>query len=277
MQQEHEKTGNTRALVDHNPEARFVVNTHSIHNYKLVAAVVPQDLLVPFTSVNGDIIALRKKAAGLVQGEKQGDDDDAAQPTDNSDPLPFDRGGTKGLATAGPNTIFKGTLSTQSKLELMKMASVLGIPVSEKDRKQELALKVREYLEANPDRRNNTQFTQLTWRSNRKATTIITPAPPETTSMSLLLPHFLLLSSRLPAGGQMASGSYLAPSAPSLYPQHTPLLNYLMTPWYQLSSPQINGLHAPPGYVIPNQPLSHAPLPPTPAPNHDPVVVPHNS
>ena len=66
MQQEHEMTGNTHALVDHDPEARFVVNIHSIHNYKLIATVIPQDLLVPFTSVNGDVIALRKKAAGLV-------------------------------------------------------------------------------------------------------------------------------------------------------------------------------------------------------------------
>ena len=163
MQQEREKTGNTCALVDHDPEARFVINVHSIHNYELIAAVVPQDLLVPFTSVNGNVIALRKNAAGLVRGEKQCDNDDAAQPTDNRDPLPFDRGGTKGLATAGPDTIFKGTLSTQSKLELMKMASMLGIPVSEKDRKQELTSKVQEYLEANPDRRNDTQFTQLTW------------------------------------------------------------------------------------------------------------------
>ena len=106
-------TGNTRALVEHDPEARFVVNIHSIHNYKLIAAVVPRDLLVPFTGVDGeDINALRKKAARLVRGEKQCDNDDAAQPADDSDPLPFDRGGTKGLATAGPNTIFKGTLST---------------------------------------------------------------------------------------------------------------------------------------------------------------------
>ncbi|KAF8257541.1 hypothetical protein EI94DRAFT_1507665, partial [Lactarius quietus] len=44
VQQEHDKTGNTRALVDHNPKARFVVNIHSIHNYKLIATIVPQDL-----------------------------------------------------------------------------------------------------------------------------------------------------------------------------------------------------------------------------------------
>ena len=178
VQQEHEMTGNTRALVDHDPEARFVINIHLIHNYKLIAAVIPQDLLVPFTSVNGDVIALRKKAAGLVRGEKQGDNDNAAQPT-NDDPLPFDRGGTKGLATAGPNTIFKGTLSTQTKLELTKMASVLGIQVSEKDQKLELASKVWAHLEANQDVRNSVQFTQLTWRSNRKAT-----ASPETAGMS---------------------------------------------------------------------------------------------
>jgi hypothetical protein len=190
VRQEREKIGNTRALVDHNPEARFVVNIHSIHNYKLIAAVVPQDLLVPFTSVNGDIAALRKKAAGLVRGAKQPNDGDAAQPTDDGDPLPFDRGGKKSVAAAGKDVVFKGTLSSQSKLELMKMANVLGIPVLEKDRKQELALKVREHLDANPDARNNVQFTQLSWRpGNRKATTI-TPAPPETASMSFLLPRF---------------------------------------------------------------------------------------
>ena len=195
-------TGNTRALVEHDPEARFVVNIHSIHNYKLIAAVVPRDLLVPFTGVDGeDINALRKKAARLVRGEKQCDNDDAAQPADDSDPLPFDRGGTKGLATAGPNTIFKGTLSTQNKLELTKMASVLGITVLEKDRKQELVSKVREYLEANPSVRNNVQFIQVTWRSNRKASTIVASTPETASSQSLLSPRFPSLSLRLHTGG----------------------------------------------------------------------------
>jgi hypothetical protein len=120
---------------------------------------------VAFTSVKGDVVALRKKVASLVQGETQPDNGDATQPTDNGDPLPFDHGGTKSLAVAGKYAIFKGHLSSQTKLELKKMASVLCILVLEKDWKQELTLKVWEYLEANPDVRNNTQFIQLTWRS----------------------------------------------------------------------------------------------------------------
>ena len=43
--------------------------------------------------------------------EKEADDNDATQPTDNSDPLPFDQVGTKGLATAGPNMISKALLA----------------------------------------------------------------------------------------------------------------------------------------------------------------------
>jgi hypothetical protein len=167
------------------------VNIHSIHNYKLIAAVVPQDLLAPFTSVNGNIIALKKKAAALVRGDKQPNNGDAAQPTDDSDPLPFDQGGTKNLVVADKDTLFKGHLSSQTKLELKKMASVLCIPVLEKDRKQELTLKVQEYLEANPDVRNNTQFIQLTWQPvNRKATTL---APPKMASKSLPFPCFLII------------------------------------------------------------------------------------
>lgn len=243
---------------------------HAIHNYKPIATVVPQALLVPFTSVDGNINVLRKKAAGLVQGEKQ-HDDDTAQPTDDTDPLPFDQGGTKGLVMAGPNMIFKGTLSTQNKLEFTKMASMLGIPVLEKDWKQELASKVWEHLEANPDVRNNVQFIQLTWWSNWKATTTVAPIPQTASSMSLLSPDFLSLSSHPLADGQMVSSSYLAPSAPSLYLHHTPPINYLMAPWsqYQFSSLQTNGLQAHYGYTLPNQPLQHAPLPQTLALNHE--------
>ncbi|KAI9435191.1 hypothetical protein H4582DRAFT_1768182, partial [Lactarius indigo] len=44
VQQEHKKTSKTRALVDHDPQARFMLNVHSIHNYKLILAVTPPSL-----------------------------------------------------------------------------------------------------------------------------------------------------------------------------------------------------------------------------------------
>ncbi|KAH8978822.1 hypothetical protein EDB86DRAFT_2750263, partial [Lactarius hatsudake] len=44
VRQEHEKTGKTQALVDHDPRARFIVNIHSLHNYKLISAVIPHEL-----------------------------------------------------------------------------------------------------------------------------------------------------------------------------------------------------------------------------------------
>lgn len=147
------------------------------------------------------------------------------------------------------------------------MASVLGITVLEKDRKQELVSKVREYLEANPSVRNNVQFIQVTWRSNRKASTIVASTPETASSQSLLSPRFPSLSLRLHTGGQMASSSYLAPSVPSLYSHHAhhaPPMNYVMTPWsYQFPS-QVNGLQVHYGYALPNHPL-----PQTIAPNHE--------
>ncbi|KAF8259698.1 hypothetical protein EI94DRAFT_1496818, partial [Lactarius quietus] len=45
VQQEHEKTSRTRTLVDHKPDAQFILNIHSIHNYKMILAITPQDLL----------------------------------------------------------------------------------------------------------------------------------------------------------------------------------------------------------------------------------------
>ncbi|KAF8257018.1 hypothetical protein EI94DRAFT_1449791, partial [Lactarius quietus] len=44
VRQEHEKTSWTRAIVNHKPDAKFVLNAHSIHNYKVILAVTPQDL-----------------------------------------------------------------------------------------------------------------------------------------------------------------------------------------------------------------------------------------
>jgi hypothetical protein len=237
---------------------------HSIHNYKLISAVVPKDLLAPFTSINGDIGAFKKKAARLIRGEKLPEDNDPAQPTESD--LPFDRASTMSRAVADKNTVFKGTLSSQSKSELMRMASVLGLRTPEKERRQELALKIREHLEANPDVRNNVQFTKLTWRSgNRKAANTIAPSPPETSHQAShqplhRLPHapvpqFPSASSHLSTDSQMALASHLAPSTLPLDAHQRLMLSYphLMTPWYRLPSsqiPPIDGLHPTlPGYA----------------------------
>lgn len=177
VQQEREKTSRTRATVDHKPDARFVVNIHSIHNYKLILAVTPPDLLMPPTGVDSDTVALRTRAAQLLRGEVNvthpGADGDV--PTS----LPFDR--THGKSQAAPqdaNTTFAGTLSSQSKSTLMAMAAALSIPVTEKARKQELPVKIRDYLDANPDIRNSTRFAQVTWRSaNRNQTTPAASTP----------------------------------------------------------------------------------------------------
>ncbi|KAH9009912.1 hypothetical protein EDB84DRAFT_1256702, partial [Lactarius hengduanensis] len=67
VQQERETTSKTQALVNHNPQARFVLNVHSIHNYKLILAVTPPSLRGPFTSVNVDNVTLRKRAAQVIR------------------------------------------------------------------------------------------------------------------------------------------------------------------------------------------------------------------
>ncbi|KAN0125421.1 hypothetical protein V8E53_015508 [Lactarius tabidus] len=154
VQQEREKTSRTRAMVDHKPEARFVLNIHSIHNYKTISAVTPPDLLVPSISVISDTVAIRTKAAQLLRGE-----DTTADPlsTNGGPPisLPFDRAHAKTRAAPlDANTIFAGTLSSQSKQALMDMAGALSIPTSEKVRKQELMLTIRDYLDTNPEVRN---------------------------------------------------------------------------------------------------------------------------
>ncbi|KAN0136748.1 hypothetical protein V8E53_005518 [Lactarius tabidus] len=66
VQQERDKTSRTRDLIDHNPEPQFVLNVHSIHNYKSILAVTPPGLWKPFTSVDVDVVTLRKRAAQLI-------------------------------------------------------------------------------------------------------------------------------------------------------------------------------------------------------------------
>ena len=169
MQQEREKTSKTRALIDHDTQARFVLNVYSIHNHKLISAVTPPDLRICFTRIDTDVVALRTKATQLVRGEHTNEHIPHPAGTDElaSGSLPFDRMHGKAQEVPQPdaNTTFTGTLSSQSKSELLKMAAVLAIPTTEKDRKQELTLKIRDHLDANPNTRNSVQFGQLTWRS----------------------------------------------------------------------------------------------------------------
>jgi hypothetical protein len=126
---------------------------------------MPPDLLMPSTGVDLDTVALRTRAAQLLRGE-----DNVTHPTgadgDAPDSLPFDRAHAKSQAAPqDTNTTFAGTLSSQSKSSLMAMAAALSIPVTEKVRKQELVLKIRDYLDVNPDVRNSTRFAQVAWRS----------------------------------------------------------------------------------------------------------------
>lgn len=262
VRQEREKTSKTRALVDHNAQARFILNIHSIHNYKLVLAVTPPSLRVPSTSVGTDIVLLRTRAARLIR--KENTDEDVVHPTGADEPtsgaLPFDRTRAKTRAAPQPdaNASFTGTLSSQNKSELLIMAAVLGIPATEKARKQDLALKIRDYLDANPNTRNSPQFGQLTWRSaNRNKTSSLVPAPPSETPHGTATPH-QQLPSYIPShppflhfatpqmpfsvAGPSAMGSHPAPSMSSPHALQGPLLSYppLMTPApYLFPPPQI--------------------------------------
>ena len=159
-------------MVDHKRDARFVVNTHSIHNYKSILAVTPPHLLMPSTGIDLDTVALRMRAAQLIRGE-----DNVTHPTgtdgNTSNSLPFDR--THAKSRAAPrdtNMTFAGPLSSQSKSTLMAMAAALSIPASEKTQKQELALKIQNHLDANPDVRNSVRFAQVAWRSATRTKTI---------------------------------------------------------------------------------------------------------
>ena len=250
MQQEREKTSKTRDLVDHSPQPRFVLNVHSIHNYKSILAATPLDIRKP-SSLDVDVVALRKRAAQLIRKEPT-DDVDIARPTDTheltSDSIPFDR--TRGKTQAVPqhdiNAAFTGSLSSQRKLELVTMAAVLGIPTTEKDSKQELTSKIRDHLDANPDIRNGAQFKQLTWRSaNRsKTSSTVVPAPSFETPLGMAmthqqLPSFVPSSSPFLQFGVPTIG-FPAPSTSS----HASSLHYapLMTPTPYLFPPS----HIPP-------------------------------
>jgi hypothetical protein len=225
-------------MVDHKPEARFVLNIHSIHNYKTISAVTPPDLLVPSISVISDTVAIRTKAVQLLRGE-----DTTADPlsTNGGPPisLPFDRAHAKTRAAPlDANTIFAGTLSSQSKQALMDMAGALSIPTSEKVRKQELMLTIRDYLDTNPEVRNGTRFAKVTWRSaNRNKTTCATSTlssrdaviPPGQLQASEsfcipshtpVCPPFHFLQTHDSMVGPLATGSHPTPATSSLHALH---------------------------------------------------------
>ncbi|KAI9439261.1 hypothetical protein H4582DRAFT_1769454, partial [Lactarius indigo] len=67
VQQEREMTSRTRATVKHKPDPRFVLNVHSIHNYKLILAVTPPNLLMPSIGVDFNTVELRKRAAQVLR------------------------------------------------------------------------------------------------------------------------------------------------------------------------------------------------------------------
>ena len=245
-------------MIDHKPEARFVLNTHSIHNYETILAVTPPDLLVPSFGVGSDTVAIRTKAAQLLRGEDTTNDPlsiDVDAPISES--LPFDRTHAKTRA-AHTNTNFTGTLSSQSKSVLMEMAAALSIPTTEKARKQELVLKIRDYLDTNPEVRNGVRFAQVTWRSaNRNKTTSIPSShgaaiPPSHQQVSFHVPSHspcppLPVSQThdsMPAG---LPAGHPTPSTSSLHTLQGSFLYFppLATPAPYVSPqiPPTNGLH----------------------------------
>jgi hypothetical protein len=88
------------------------------------------------------------------------------------------------------------------------MAAVLGIQTTEKDRKQELTSKIRDFLDANTDTWNSAQFKQLTWRSTNQSKTSLSSAIPTPPSG---MPHGMATTHH-----QMSS----------FIPLHTPLLQF---------------------------------------------------
>ena len=126
------------------------------------------------------------------------------------------------------------------------MAAVLAIPTTEKDRKQELTLKIRDHLDANPNTRNSVQFGRLTWRSaNRSKTTSVIPTPPSGTPHGMAISHQQMASfvplhhpylrldvpqapfsvAGLPAAGHPVPSGYaqfIPPTSYFFHPSHIP-------------------------------------------------------
>lgn len=68
--QERETTLRTRKVVLHKEYPHFVVNTNSLHNYRLIREVVPSDLQIP-RPITSDVPALRSAAALSLQTKKK--------------------------------------------------------------------------------------------------------------------------------------------------------------------------------------------------------------
>ena len=79
VQQEQRKTSK---LVNHSPQPWFVLNAHSIHNYKSILAATSLNIQKPL-SLGVDIVTLRKRAVQLIW--KEHTDVDIAHPTDTDE------------------------------------------------------------------------------------------------------------------------------------------------------------------------------------------------
>jgi hypothetical protein len=214
----------------------------------------------------------------------RGEDTTADPLSTNGGPLislPFDRAHAKTRAAPlDANTIFAGTLSSQSKQALMDMAGALSIPTSEKVRKQELMLMIRDYLNTNPEVRNGTRFAKVTWQSaNRNKTTCATSTlssrdaviPPGQLQASEsfcipshtpVCPPFHFLQTHDSMAGSLATGSHPTPATSSLHALHEPFLYFpppVMPAYFLPQIPPTNGLqHNLHGHVVPDiQPFTH--------------------
>lgn len=70
VKQERQDSQVMRRLVDHQPTGRFIVNINSLHNYKHIAAVVPQHLRGNSIQFD-DIAQLRDDAAHAMRSAKK--------------------------------------------------------------------------------------------------------------------------------------------------------------------------------------------------------------
>lgn len=59
-----------QAIVDHKPTALFILNTHSLHNYRQINDIVPEHLRGSSFNL-GDLALLRKAAAQQIRRDKQ--------------------------------------------------------------------------------------------------------------------------------------------------------------------------------------------------------------
>lgn len=70
LHQEREATTRHRNIVKHADNIHFIVNTHSLHNYRYIARAIPLHLRGTSFKV-ADPVGLRKQAASLLRDKKQ--------------------------------------------------------------------------------------------------------------------------------------------------------------------------------------------------------------